>query len=219
MILGIYGAGGLGRELFVLSHQINKKEHRWTDIIFIDDTKNITMVHGIQPIPFVEAQSRYSSTELEIVIAVGEPHTRSILRKKVQAAKFSLAILVHPSANISDDTILGAGTVVCYNSFVSCDVTIGENVLLQPTVSIGHDSKIGEDSVISTYVCIAGGCEIGSETYIGLQVPVKEGVCIGNQSIIGMGSVVVRNIPDQVIAIGNPARVIKENNELKVFKG
>lgn len=219
MILGIYGAGGLGRELYILAHQINKTEHRWTDIIFIDDTENITLVNGIQPITFTEVKNRYSNNELEIIIAVGEPNLRNLLKKKANNEGFLLATLVHPTANISEGTTLSAGTVVCYNSFVSCNVVIGENVLVQPTVSIGHDCKIGNDTVLSTNVCIAGGCEIGDETYIGLQVPIKEGVCIGKQTIVGMGSVVIRDIPDQVIALGNPARVMKENKELKVFKG
>ena len=218
MILGIYGAGGLGRELFILANQINKKEHRWTDIMYIDDTDGISVVNEIQPITFAEIKLKYTHNSLEIVIAVGEPHIRSFLRNRVKDAGFSLAVLVHPSANIADSAILSAGTVICYNSFVSCDVVIGENVLIQPTASVGHDCKIGSDTVISTNVCIAGRCDIGCETYIGLQVPIKEGVCIGKQTIVGMGSVVIRDIPDQVIAIGNPARVMKENTNLKVFK-
>ena len=218
MILGIYGAGGLGRELFILANQINKIEHRWTDIIYIDDTEGLSAVNEKQPITFAEMHLKYSINSLEIVIAVGEPHIRSFLRKRVKDAGLSLAVLVHPSANIADRTKLSAGAVICYNSFVSCDVVIGENVLIQPTVSVGHDCKIGNDTVISTNVCIAGRCDIGCETYIGLQVPIKEGVCIGKQTIVGMGSVVIRDIPDQVIAIGNPARVMKENTNHKVFK-
>jgi len=78
-------------------------------------------------------------------------------------------------------------------------------------VSIGHDNRIENDTVISTYVCTGGGCIIGDETYIGLQVSIRESIIIGSQTIIGMGSVVSRDIPNQVIAMGNPARAMKEN--------
>lgn len=218
MILGIYGAGGLGRELFVLAQQINKIKSRWDEVIFIDDTDGLSIAKGKQIITFDEAKVKYDNKSLELVIAVGEPQIRNFLRKRVHSAGFSLAVLVHPSVSISDGTKLGEGTIVCCNCFVSCDITIGENVLIQPCACIGHDNKIGNDTVISTYVCIAGGCIIGDETYIGLQVPIRENINIGNQTIVGMGSVVSRDISDQVIAMGNPARAMKENTNHKVFQ-
>lgn len=217
MILGIYGAGGLGRELLILARQINEIEHRWENLIFIDDTEGLTEKKGKQVISFEEAKLKYTSENLELVIAVGEPRSRRLLREKIDDAGFSLTVLVHPSVTITKWTNLGVGTIICYNCFVSCDVKVGENVLIQPGATIGHDSQIGNDTVISTFVSLSGGCTIGEETYIGLHVPVKENTIIGSQTIVGMGSVVIRDIPDQVIAIGNPARTMKENIDHKVF--
>lgn len=217
MDLGIYGAGGLGKELLLLAQQINEIENRWDGFVFIDDTDGLTLVKGTQVITFEKGRSNYDRKNIEIVIAVGEPHIRKILRERVLSAGFSLSVLVHPSVHIDGGTKLGAGTIVCCNSLISCDVTIGENVLIQPCASIGHDNQIGNDTVISTYVCIAGNCIIGDETYIGLNVPIKEHIHIGNDTIVGMGSVVSRNIPDRVIALGNPARAMKENSTHKIF--
>ena len=59
---------------------------------------------------------------------------------------------------------------------------------------------------------------IGDQVYIALNVPVKEETRIGDNSIIGMGAVVLRDIPENVIAMGNPARPIKNKNDSKVFK-
>lgn len=218
MILGIYGTGGLGREILIHSQQINHRETCWDSIIFIDDYAKSDHVLGIKAISFEEVKKLYNNQSIEIAIAVGEPGTRHFLREKVTDAGYSLPVLVHPDVFIPDSTVLGMGTIVRINCFVSCNVTTGENVLIQPNASVGHDNVIGNDSVISTNVCVAGGCHIGSETFIGIQVPVKEYTKIGNQSIISMGSVVVRDIPDQVIAVGNPARPMKNNDEHKVFK-
>ena len=218
MVLGIYGAGGLGRELLILAQQINVIENRWDGFVFIDDADGLSVVKGKQIITFDEAKSKYNKKNLELVIAVGEPHTRRFLRERIHSAGFSLAVLVHPSVSITDGTKLGAGTTICSNCFVSCDITIGENVLIQPCASIGHDNKIGNDTVISTYVCIAAGCIIGNETYIGIQVPIRENIRIGSQTIVGMGSVVSRDVPGKVIAMGNPARAMKENIDHKVFR-
>ena len=49
-------------------------------------------------------------------------------------------------------------------------------------------------------------------------VQIKEGISIGSNTIIGMGSVVYNDIPDNMIAIGNPARPIKKNLSKRVFK-
>ena len=217
MLLGIYGAGGLGREILILARQINENGKRWDDCLFIDDTKKQSVLFGQQVLSFDEVKDKYTGESLEVIIAVGEPHARKILRERVTEADFSLTVLIHPSVMIDNSTKLGWGTVVGLNCFISCDISIGENVLIQPNACIGHDNQIGNDSVISTFVCIAGGCIIGDETYIGLNVPIKENIKIGNQSIVGMGSVVSRDIPDQVIALGNPARVMKDNIEHKVF--
>jgi sugar O-acyltransferase (sialic acid O-acetyltransferase NeuD family) len=217
MILGIYGAGGLGRELFILAQQINERKNRWDEIIFIDDAEDLFIVKGKKIITFDEAIQKYNSKNFEFVIAVGEPFIRKFLRERIHSAGFHLAILVHPSVSISLETKVGAGTTICTNCFVSCDVSLGENVLIQPCASIGHDNQIGNDTVISTYVSIAGGCNIGDETYIGLHVPIRENINIGSQTIVGMGAVVISDIPNRVIAIGNPARTVKENTDHKVF--
>ena len=93
-----------------------------------------------------------------------------------------------------------------------------DNVFLGPGVMIGHDCMIHRNSQISSGVAFGGNCVVGEGVYIGMNVPVKEKIKIGANSVIGMGSVVSRDIPDNVIALGNPARVMKYKDDNKVFK-
>jgi acetyltransferase-like isoleucine patch superfamily enzyme len=67
-------------------------------------------------------------------------------------------------------------------------------------------------------VNIGGNCEIGKGSYLGMGALIKEGLKIGDRVIIGMGAVVYNDIPDDVIALGNPARPIRRNDRHKVFK-
>ncbi len=83
---------------------------------------------------------------------------------------------------------------------------------------VGRDLQVGDHSVISSMVNIGGGCVIGSGSFIGMGALIKEGVRIGSNVIVGMGSVVYADIPDDVIALGNPARVAHPNTDRKVFK-
>ena len=214
MILGIYGAGGLGREVLELATQIKQ----WKEIIFIDDHREVDTLRGnIEVLTFDEMKGKYSVENIVLTIAVGEPSTRELVCHKVRQAGYQLATLVHPGVHISKTTILDDGVIIGANTIVSCDVHIGCNTFIQNSVSIGHDTIIGQHSVVSAFDAIAGACAIGDRTYIGMSVPVKEKISIGSDTIVGMGSVVVRDIPDNVIAMGNPARPMKHKDGSRVF--
>lgn len=215
MTLGIYGAGGLGREVYELAQQIAE----WNEIVFVDDRTETPFVRQtIEVISFDDLKNRYHADDIVLIIAVGEPATREFLYNKVTQSGYRLATLVHPNVYISGTTFLADGVVVGANTIVSCDVRIGSNTFVQNSASIGHDAVIGKHSIISAFDSIAGACVIGDRTYIGMSVPIKEKIIIGSDTIVGMGSVVIRDIPDNVIAVGNPARPMKNKDDSRVFK-
>lgn len=217
MNLGIYGAGGLGREVLELAKQMEQESKQWEQIFFIDERDFDEDVNGASVKKFSEVINSYSPSEIQFSIAVGEPTTREKLWKKIKSHGYSCATLIHPCVYIPETTMVKEGTVIQVNSFVSCNVCIGENAYVQPMSLIGHDVQIGANSVISTNVAIGGACVIGERVYIGLNVPVKELLTIGSDSVIGMGSVVIRDIPENVIAMGNPARPMKKKDGNTVF--
>lgn len=217
MKLCIYGGGGLGREVLELSRQINDAFHKWDEIIFIDDISLEKTLSGCKVFSCEEALKFYTTDETEFIIAVGEPESRRFLWEKLINKGCHFATLIHPKVFIPVNTKVKSGTVINLSTFISCGVEIGENVYVQPMASIGHDSRISSHSVISTFVSIAGNCIIGECTYVAMSVPIKEKLKIGSYSIVGMGSVVLRDIPDNVIALGNPARAMRTNEHRKVF--
>src|SRR5665648_3649 len=211
MILGIYGSGGLGREVLELSKIINAN-NRWDDIVFIDDMEE-GKCNGAERYSFEGFIDNFKPADTEIVIALGEPAIREILYKKIIKKNYSLATLIHPNVVIPDNTKVGKGVVINLGDFISCNVKIEDNVFLQQYVTIGHDSILKKHTVVSAFVAIAGHCCIGESTYIGVHVPVKEAIIIGDNVIVGMGSCVLRDIPNDVVAIGNPARPMRKNEE------
>lgn len=218
MILGVYGSGGLGREVLDITKTLNAIDRKWERMVFINDFKPVALINDTELFTFDEFKEAFSPDSAKVVIAIGEPKVRQIIRDRVSENGYSLQTLIHPTAFIGTDTQIGDGSVIQYGSFISCNVKIGTNVLVQPNASIGHDSVIGSDTVVSSYVAISGACTIGERVYIGINVPVRENLSIGADTIIGMGSTVLRDIPGNVIAYGNPACPIRNNESGYVFK-
>jgi len=128
MKLGIYGAGSLGYEILDLANTINTQKHRWSEIFFIDDTEKPG--HGNVEnscLSFLEMCEKHLPNNLEVVIGVGEPKIRKILREKVKGRGYSLATLIHPIAHIGAKVIIESGTVIQYGCFVSCNTILREN--------------------------------------------------------------------------------------------
>jgi len=216
MQLAIYGFGGLGLEVFEIAEAINLFNKRWNKIIFIDDNKKSDQFEVLNFADFLKKKES-STLEIEVVIGVGEPVIREILYKKLIETNCSLATLIHPKSNLSGRSKIGSGVVIGYASSISHNVTLGDNVFVQPNVIIGHDVEVMNSTIISPGVCVGGNVLIGSAVFVGFNTSIKQGCNIGDHTIIGMNSSVNRNIPNGVLVVGNPARVIAKSENKRVF--
>lgn len=90
-----------------------------------------------------------------------------------------------------------------------CRVKIGKNVLIGPRVGIYTAAHPIDAATRASGAEFGAEIEIGDDVWIGGNAVILPGVKIGNGSIIGAGSVVTKNIPDSVIAVGNPCRVLR----------
>ncbi|MEE8827103.1 MAG: sugar O-acetyltransferase [Eubacteriales bacterium] len=117
-------------------------------------------------------------------------------------------------------THIGRDSVINLNcTFLdAADIWIGERVLIGPDMKIYttfHPSyasdRFAEAESGHYFLTQAEAVHIGSDTWIGGNATILPGVYIGENTVIGAGSVVTRDMPDHVIAAGNPCRVIREN--------
>lgn len=92
-------------------------------------------------------------------------------------------------------------------------VTIGDNVFLAPRVCIYTAGHPIDAAVRNTKLEYAKPVAIGNDVWIGGNVIINPGVTIGNNVVIGSGSVVTKDIPDGVVAAGNPCRIIRRITE------
>lgn len=210
MILAIYCAGGLGREVLGLAWS----NSRWSKIVFVDDVTDQKSFDGVTIYRFEDI--RRLPEPVEFVIANGEPAARKALYDKVKAAGYNLATITSPSAWVYPGSTLGEGCIV-WDSIISTDVTVAENVLIGTKVSIGHGVRIGAHCMVSAQCFIGGESKLEEQIYVAPGALIKDRVHIKEKAIVSLGAVILRNVKENAIMVGNPAKEIGTNTEGKVF--
>ncbi len=213
--LCIYGSGGTGCEIVDMARRIQTRHQTWERIVFVDDFKTESVWYETPVLNFESLSSERGN--YEFVIAQGEPKNRQNLYTKVTEMGFSCTKVIDPTAIISPTAELADGVIVFPFSFISSHTRISCNVMIEINVIIGHDITVGAHSVISSSTVVGGKCSIGKSTFIGLNATVKDRVAIGDSCILSMGSSVFQDIGHQMIAVGNPARVIRKNDGKAIF--
>ena len=100
------------------------------------------------------------------------------------------------------------------NVIITSDVKIGKGVLINLSCTIGHDTVIEDFVELCPSVNVSGNCTIGSFSFIGTNAVILPNINIGKNVIIGAGSVVTKHIPDNAVAFGIPAKIVKDNKLL-----
>lgn len=108
---------------------------------------------------------------------------------------------------IGDDVEIGSSTVIARGTIAA--TRIGNHCKIDDNVFIAHNVQVGENTVIIANSEVSGSVRIGRDAWIAPAVTIIEGVSIGDNSLVGIGSVVIRDIPNDVVAVGNPARVLR----------
>jgi UDP-3-O-[3-hydroxymyristoyl] glucosamine N-acyltransferase len=110
---------------------------------------------------------------------------------------------------IEDNVEVGANSVVCRGSL--SDTLVGKGTKVDNLVRIGHGVRIGKHCIIIAGAIICGSVKIGDYTWIGPLACIRENIRIGNQVLVGAGSVVHKDIDDNLVVTGSPARPIRKN--------
>lgn len=140
---------------------------------------------------------------------------RSRFTDEAGALGLNFATLVHPSARVSSRSSLGAGSIVSVGVIVGSHSHLGEHVILNRGAMVGHHTEVGDYATIQPGANVAGACRIGDATYIGMGATVIDHISIGSHSVVGAGAVVTKDVPDNVLVVGVPAKIVKENIEGK----
>lgn len=146
----------------------------------------------------------------DFTIGIGSPVLRYKLYKKIINLGGNFTSSISPLAQIgSYDVTIGTGSNVLSQAVFSNSSQIGIGCIVYYNVVITHDCVVGDFVELSPNVILLGRSKVGSFSQIGANSTILPEVTIGKNVIIGAGSVVTKDIPDNSLAVGTPAKVIK----------
>lgn len=136
---------------------------------------------------------------------------RNDIYMKLKDIGYNLPVLIHNRSVVSPYAIIGEGTCVMPGAVINAGAKISSNCIINTSSVVEHDCIIGNNVQISPNAALAGGVKIGDNSFIGIGSSVIQGIEIGSNVIVGAGAVVIGDLPDNVVAVGTPARIIKQN--------
>ncbi len=172
---------------------------------------DVPLHHGWDGFLAWHAQQPAGET-IRFLVAVGGEFgkDRTELQRKIEQAGLLPALAIHRSAFIAPSARIGAGSQVLAQAAVCVDAELGEACIVNTAASVDHECRLGAGVHVAPGARLAGLVRVARHSMIGTGAVVLPRVRIGENSVVGAGAVVVRDVPDNVVVAGNPARVIKE---------
>jgi len=171
---------------------------------FIDDDQDKTEMIGYEV-------KRHTAIEIkhdQVIFGIGDSKTRKFLAEK---HPFNYSSVVHPTATVSPYATIDKGTVVFHHSVIQSGTSIGKHCIINTKASVDHDCIIEDFVHISPGAILCGNVQVGELSWIGTGSVIIQGIKIGKNVMIGAGSVIIRDVPDNVVVVGNPGKIIKTN--------
>lgn len=185
---------------------------------------------------------------IEAWVILGEPprgHAAGELRTVIgQQAVIRSHSVIYAGNQIGDRFQTGHGVMVRESNEIGDDVSIGTHSIIEHHVKIGSQVRIHSNVFIPEYSVIEAGAWIGPNVVftnalyplsrdakrtltgphilagakIGANATLLPGVIVGRNALVGAGAVVVDDVPDNMVVVGNPARVIKAVTEIEAYQ-
>ena len=144
----------------------------------------------------------------DYLLGVGSNKIRAKLANRILEMGGKCLTVIHPSASLAQTIKVGQGTFVARNVSVNPLVQIGDNVILNTSCTIDHECQISANVHVAPGAVLAGNVCVGEGSFIGANSVIREGVKIGKNVVIGAGSVILTDVYDDQVVVGNPAKQI-----------
>jgi sugar O-acyltransferase (sialic acid O-acetyltransferase NeuD family) len=208
--LFIIGAGGFGREVYSIIEALENAGGEPYSVCFIDDTPSPIDLERVAALGSqIVGSTNYLTRRTErfsAVLAIGSPTTRRAIAQLLSRSPVTYPVLVHPDTTIGRGVELAEGVVVAAGSRLSTNIRVGSHVHIDQNAVVGHDCILNDYSRLNPQACVSGGVTIGRGALVGANATVLQGLIVGDDAIVGASSCVVKDVPDETVVKGVPAR-------------
>ena len=201
----VYGAGGWAREVTELVKQTGGNVLYYLEA----PREEGETINGIPVILKVDLPQKYS--RIPKLIGYGDPRQK----RRVVDYNDVYGKVVHHNSLIGDNVKIKAGCIISPFDALVFNVELGSHVHLGCHVFIGHDSSVENYCWLSHGTTIGSSVKIGEAVIIWSNSTIREKIKIGHGSVVGMGSVVTKDVPDNVLVFGNPAKFVRKLEPLR----
>ena len=171
-----------------------------------DHAKVVSSSIRLQQFNFYDDTDYDSETEGLWVIGIGNnQHRKNIAENVLKGKRFISTFSANSTCHSSSD--IGEGTQIMAGAVIQMGCTIGAHSVINTAASVDHDCSLGKYSFIGPNATLCGGVKIGECTFIGAGAVILPYIKIGKNCMIGAGAVVTKDMPDNIIAYGNPAKI------------
>ena len=199
----LYGASGHCK---VVIEALKSSKNVKIDAVFDDNSNNDLILS----IPIIKPIEVGFSDLNNFIITIGNNRIR---KKIVQSLKVNYLNAVDSSAIISESAKIDFGTVILAGAIINAASKIGKHCIINSGAVVEHDCIIEDFVHVSPKAALAGNVRVCEGANIGIGAVVIQGLTIGKWSTIGAGSVIINDVPDYAVVVGNPGKVIKYNDK------
>jgi sugar O-acyltransferase (sialic acid O-acetyltransferase NeuD family) len=153
------------------------------------------------------------------IITIGDNWIRYYISEQVKSLvkDFEFVNAIHPSVVIGNNVQIGTGVVVMAGVIINPMAKIGNHTFFATGCQIEHDCTIDDYASVSAGSVLGGYVHIKKYSAVTLGVTILDRITIGQNSVIGSGSLVIKNVPDNILAYGNPSKNIRFRAEGEKF--
>lgn len=190
------------------------EQNTYTDIAIADDNiEPQTRVMGVPVIGNCDDLHQYFLSGFEqafiTIGSIGNPQLRVDIFTRLVDMGFHIPNIFDKTSTVSGFASLGRGIFAGKNSVINAAAQVGDGAIINTSVIVEHDCFVGAFAHISSGTVLCGNVHIGERTHIGANSVIKQGLMIGADAMIGMGSVVSLNLPEKIVAFGNPCKIVR----------
>jgi acetyltransferase EpsM len=160
---------------------------------------------GLDKIPELQAEHDLSAG----IVAVGDNYVRSKLTATLRELGLTIPQAISPRVMIESPRHIGDGVILEQGAAIHAESEVGEGTFMGTASMAAHHCIIGKYTTMSGGVSLGGRVTIGDYTLMGVGASVRPHVTIGSNVIVGVGAAVTKDIPDNVVVAGVPAKILR----------